>query len=252
MKISACILTKNEGAVIEECIRNIKPIADEIVVVDGFSKDRTIWIAKKYGCRVVRRRFSGSFSKERNFCASLASNDWVLFIDADEIFDTMMVKEIQEIKHNNAERYASYCFPRKTYFDRDSNKFYMHPVNYPAFQDRLYNRKKCRFIGIIHESLVINGVRNFIPFHIIHYPENIYKPKDKMRIKEKSSLYARLRKKHDTEKEAFIRSQRSVLRIIGNMWFYFKSMFFGLGFWKSPKGYLYIAAWFYYYSKTMK
>jgi glycosyltransferase involved in cell wall biosynthesis len=65
--ISACILTKDEEETIEKCLQNIAPYVDEIVIVDGFSEDRTVEVARRYTDKIFQKDFSGSFAVERNY-----------------------------------------------------------------------------------------------------------------------------------------------------------------------------------------
>lgn len=95
MKISAVVLTKNEEKNIEECIESLK-WCDEIVVIDDFSKDKTVDIAHKLGAKVYQRKLDNDFSSQRNFGLDKAKEEWVLFIDADERVSQKLAEEIQK------------------------------------------------------------------------------------------------------------------------------------------------------------
>ena len=83
--ISAVILSKNSEKKIEKCLSSLKGWADEILLVDGGSTDKTREIAKQYDAKVYTHPFSGSFAEERNFGTDKASSEWVLQLDSDEI-----------------------------------------------------------------------------------------------------------------------------------------------------------------------
>ena len=96
-KVSVCLITKNEEKNIKKCLDNLPRNIDEILIVDSFSKDKTVKIAKRFGARIFQRKFSGSYADERNFCMSMARNNWVLFKDADEIFEPELIKKLEKI-----------------------------------------------------------------------------------------------------------------------------------------------------------
>lgn len=86
MKISGCIIAKNEEKNIKKCISSYIDIADEIIVVDTGSEDDTVKIAKEMGAKVYNYEWNNDFAKAKNFALSMAKGDWVIFMDADEYF----------------------------------------------------------------------------------------------------------------------------------------------------------------------
>ncbi|WP_177505821.1 glycosyltransferase [Anaerosinus sp.] len=84
MKISACIIAKDEADNIRECIDSLKKQVDEIILVDTGSTDNTIAIAKNCGAKVLQYQWENDFSKARNFAIEQVSCDWIVFLDADE------------------------------------------------------------------------------------------------------------------------------------------------------------------------
>ncbi len=84
--ITACMMVKNEQANLERCLKSIKPLVDEIIIVDTGSEDDTIKIAESFGARVFIHPWESDFSKHRNQSISYASGEWILIIDADEEF----------------------------------------------------------------------------------------------------------------------------------------------------------------------
>lgn len=84
MKISFVVLTRNEEKNIGRCLSSLKSFADEILVLDEFSTDKTVGIAEKFGARVIQNKNSDDFAAARNFAMEHARNEWVFFVDSDE------------------------------------------------------------------------------------------------------------------------------------------------------------------------
>ncbi|MEK7521462.1 MAG: glycosyltransferase family 2 protein [Patescibacteria group bacterium] len=92
--LSAIVLTRNEEKNIRECLESVK-WCDKIVLVDDYSEDKTVEIAKKFGAKVYKRKLNDDFAKQRNFGLEKARGEWVLFVDADERVSPELAKEIQ-------------------------------------------------------------------------------------------------------------------------------------------------------------
>lgn len=104
MKVTAVVLTKNEERNIKRCLNSLV-WADEVVVVDDFSSDRTTKIAKIYGAKIYERELSENFADSRNFGISKSSNNWILFVDADEVVSSDLAMEIKAIKISSKTAY---------------------------------------------------------------------------------------------------------------------------------------------------
>jgi tetratricopeptide (TPR) repeat protein len=96
VKLSACLIVKNEEKHLERCLKSVKPIVDEIVVVDTGSTDRTVEIAEKYGAKIGHFEWCDDFSAARNESLRLATGDWALWIDADEELDEGSFHQMRE------------------------------------------------------------------------------------------------------------------------------------------------------------
>ena len=114
--ISTLIISKNSEDFISDAIESVKPIAEEIIVVDD-SNDNTPKIAEKLGAKVVKNTFK-NFADQRNFAASLAKNDWIFYLDSDEQVTPEVIKELKDkiknIKEDNDT--AGFYVRRKTFF----------------------------------------------------------------------------------------------------------------------------------------
>jgi glycosyltransferase involved in cell wall biosynthesis len=235
MKITACMLTRNEEKVLGKCLENIKPIVDEIVIVDGLSSDNTLKIARKYTDKIFQRKMGPKgFSGERNFCISKASNDWILTIDPDEIMEDDLIKKIKKMKEHTL-KHAVYYFPRKTFF---SDRFRLFPWSYPGFHARLFDRRKCKYVGIHHETLATRGKKKFIPYHIIHHTDHQFNKKsNKEKLDHKTKLFKQQMMSKDVEKEQYIKSRRTISGIpsvIRDFWFCTKAILIDLKPYKNP------------------
>ena len=95
MQLSVIIPTYNEEDYVKKAIRSVR-FADEIIVVDSFSTDKTVEIAEGQDCKVVQRKFD-NFSNQKNFALEHGSGDWVLFVDADERIPYALQQEIKQV-----------------------------------------------------------------------------------------------------------------------------------------------------------
>jgi len=224
MKVSACVMTKNEGKILPRCLSSLPKNIDEIVLLDHFSTDRTVKTAKKFGCRVFKKKYVDS-AYERNYCASLARNNWVLFIDADEILGTELKRFSERMLSRGINnKYAMYCIPRKTF---RKGKFIKEYYSYPNFKPFIFDKTKCKFVGKTHETLIVDGKKKFIPYDLLHIKDSMKNPGHVQ------ARYNRLSKK---TRYVF---DISITQRISNVWFVFRSMFFDLGFYKSLEGWKY-------------
>lgn len=162
MKISALILVKNEEEMIEDAIRQLE-FADEIIVLDQGSEDKTVKIAKKYTPIILSTKLE-DFDKNRNLLASSAKGEWLLYIDADERLSGENIKEIKNVVRSA--NYSAYYFPRENYI---LGKFLRHGGWWPDYVPRLF--KKSEFLGWkgrVHESAQIKGSFGYLENPIIH------------------------------------------------------------------------------------
>jgi glycosyltransferase involved in cell wall biosynthesis len=158
IKISTCIISFNEEKKIEDCLKSVLPFSDEIIIVDSFSTDHTVKIAKKYTKRIYQKEFIG-FIKQKNQAMGYAKNDWVFSIDCDERVDAELLEEILRIK-NQGPLFDAYLVNRITFY---LYRWIRHSGFYPDYKIRLFNRKKTKFIGLhVHENLEVRGTSGTI------------------------------------------------------------------------------------------
>ena len=140
MKPSACLIVKNVERNLERVLKSLPSNIDEIVILDGFSKDKTVSIAKRFGARIFRRRFSGSYAEERNYCISKARNDWILMIDGDEIIGNELKTSLEKLISSDVTKNVMYCVPRKTF---TGTKFRYKYFSYHSLSSSLFWRLSC-------------------------------------------------------------------------------------------------------------
>lgn len=164
IKISACIITFNEEQAIEDCLKSVG-WCEEIIVVDSGSTDQTVEICKSMGCKVIYNKFV-CFSSQRQFASSQASNDWILFIDADERLTPSLVNEFRNITEDKIDDFVAYNIRFQTYI---YGKLMRSCGLKNEKHVRFYNRKYVAFSDrVVHESLIINGPVGKFDGHIVH------------------------------------------------------------------------------------
>lgn len=136
VKISAVIITFNEEKNIERCIKSLLGVADEIVVVDSFSTDRTEEICNRYNVVFVKHPFGG-YGSQKNYAVSIAKYDYILSLDADEALSVELEQSIIEVK--NSWKQDAYRFNRLNYY---CGQWIKHTSWYPDSKVRLFDRRK--------------------------------------------------------------------------------------------------------------
>ena len=163
-RLSVCLIAQNEQENLPRVLRSALGIADEIIVVDGGSSDRTPDIAREYGARVVARPFT-NHADQKNFAASLASQDWIFLLDADEELSDELKESVRLWKANEP-RFAVYEMPRLTWY---LGAWIRHSRWYPDWQRRIYRRNQAHFDGAIHSALRYHGTIGRLRGNLLHY-----------------------------------------------------------------------------------
>ncbi len=161
MKLSLVIITKNEEKNIKACLDSV-PFADEVIVVDSGSTDKTKELAITAGAKFIFNKWPG-YGKQKQFAIDQASHDWVLLLDADEYLCKDLQSEIQSIL--TEPKFDAYRIPRQQIFMNRECR-YGKSVDHPL---RLVNRKKGQFdLKEIHESFVTTGTVSDLKAHMMH------------------------------------------------------------------------------------
>ncbi|MEN8928030.1 MAG: glycosyltransferase family 2 protein [Flavobacteriales bacterium] len=166
VKISAVIITFNEEKNIGRCLESLKDIADEIVVVDSFSEDRTKEICELQGAKFITHKFEGHI-QQKNWAITQASNKVVLSLDADEALSDNLKSSILEVKNNwNAEGYS---FNRMTNY---CGKWIKHGLWYPDVKLRMWDSSKGKWGGKNpHDTYMLekNAIKKHLKGDLLHY-----------------------------------------------------------------------------------
>lgn len=195
--ISACIITFNEEKRLPRCLHSLS-FVDEIIILDSYSRDGTVQIAKKYGAKIYQRNFTG-YVDQKNHAIQLASFEWILVIDADEVVTDNLKNEIIEIIKNRKVVNYAYKIPRITYY---LGKWIKHSGWYPDYTSRLFQNGTSEFKGgKVHERLCVNGKTGKLKNRLEHYSyQNI--SQHLLRIEEYSTLIAM--DKHENGEKASV------------------------------------------------
>ena len=164
--LSAIVVCFNEERNIAACLESLR-WCDEIVVVDSFSTDRTVEIARQYTHRVIQRPWEG-YGKQKAFAHSQASREWVLLVDADERVSPGLRSEIRQALAHDKGRYDGYLVPRLVFY---LGRWWRRGEWFPDYNIRLFRRDHATWHGSdLHERILINGeVRRLLnPLH--HFP----------------------------------------------------------------------------------
>tara|TARA_B110000305_G_scaffold50017_1_gene54177 strand:+ start:3037 stop:3804 length:768 start_codon:yes stop_codon:yes gene_type:complete len=182
MKITAIIPTLNEEIHIEASIKSVD-FADEIIVIDSFSTDATIELAKQHDVKIVQRVFD-DFSSQKNFAIDLAKNDWIYILDADERVTPSLKKEILSIDLVQTTFVGFYV--KRNFYLGDKQ------IKYTGCQRdkviRLFRKSNCRYNGVkVHETIKADGSLGFFKHRVDHFS---YRDFDHYMSKQK--LYAQI------------------------------------------------------------
>lgn len=168
IRLSACIIAMNEELALERALRSLS-FADEVIVVDGGSTDRSKEIAARMGAKVVTHSWQG-FAKQRNIGLDHCSGDWVFFLDADEEVSVELAQRLRQIAADDPTRHPNcYSIRREEFFLGKQLRY--GPGN-PSHQWRFFKRKGVRFEGEVHEYPRFEGAVGLISDEAIaHWPD---------------------------------------------------------------------------------
>ena len=167
--ISALILTFNEENILSECLSALD-FADEIVVFDSISTDKTVAIAKQFGAKVFQREFD-NYAAQRNEALKSVSPDadWILMVDADEIVTPELKDEILNMVTSTENRVTLYKVRRKDMFQE---KWIKHSSGYPTWFGRLFKNGDVWVERDVNEEYYTTGQIGYMKEHLVHFPFN--------------------------------------------------------------------------------
>lgn len=166
ISLSVVIITYNEELNIRRCLESVKDAADEIVVVDSFSTDRTEQICREYGVKFITNKFNGHI-EQKNFAITQASNPHILSLDADEALSDSLLRSILEVKADWT--HDGYYFNRLTNY---CGSWIRHGAWYPDRKLRLWDSRKGRWGGMNpHDRFEMDEGANisYLKGDLLHY-----------------------------------------------------------------------------------
>ena len=151
-KISACIISFNEEKKLEDCLKSLQAIVDEIIIVDSLSTDDTLKIAQRYTDKIFHQKFLGHI-EQKNLAVSKAGYDWILSLDCDERLTPELQQSILGIK-DNLDAADAYCMHRKTFYIYR----WLNHCWYPDTKTRLFNKTTSHWGGTNpHDRIITQG-----------------------------------------------------------------------------------------------
>ncbi len=161
MKISVCIIVKNEENVLARCLDCVKAFADEIIIVDTGSTDKTKEIATRYTNKLFDYVWCDDFSKARNYAFSLATGDYIMWLDADDVLEYSEIEKINQLKLNMVA--DTYMLKYATSFDEFGKP------NFVFERERIMkNDNRAIWHGFVHEAIVPFGNVEHLDITIQH------------------------------------------------------------------------------------
>jgi glycosyltransferase involved in cell wall biosynthesis len=223
--LSVILITRNEEANLDDCLASLEGIAQQIVVVDTASTDRTLEIARNYGAMIASPPDWPGFGPQKNRALGLATGEWVLSLDADERLTPALRSEIlMAIKHNA--QVDCFAIPRLSWY---CGRFIRHSGWNPDYVDRLFRRGTARFSDdLVHERLIPDGQVVKLKNHMLHYSFM-----NQEQVKVKIQRYST-----DSAKQAFLKGRKGtpLKAIIHGIWAFFRTYILRLGFLDGRQG----------------
>ena len=171
--ISVVVLTKNEEKNIEECLKTLQ-WCDEIVVVDDFSTDKTVSLAKRLGAKIFERNLEDDFYQQRNFGLGKATGEWVLFIDADERVSQNLASEIREQVANLSHLPGGLGTPPGGYYIRRHDVMWGRKLKYGEWGSqnflRFARKNAGKWARRVHEVWDVEDSTQLLESPLLHYP----------------------------------------------------------------------------------
>ena len=223
--LSVILITRNEEANLADCLASLEGIAQQIVVVDTNSSDRTLEIAKSYGAVIAQPQDWPGFGPQKNRALDLATGEWVLSLDADERLTPALKSEIITAMNHPA-HVDCFAIPRLSWY---CGRFIRHSGWNPDYVDRLFKRGTARFSDdLVHERLIPAGQVAKLKNPMLHYSfMNVAQVKEKMERYSSASA-----------EQAFAKGRKGspLKALLHGFWAFIRTYVVRLGFLDGPQG----------------
>lgn len=227
MHISVVIITHNEEDNILRCLNSVQDVADEIVVVDSGSTDNTEIICNDFGVKFVHQDWLG-YSEQKNFANSLAANDWILSIDADEEISDELRQSIFKYKNQHIPHDMVFSMNRLTNY---CGHWIRHCGWYPDRKIRIWNRTVGKWEGKIHETIKFSTEvkEKVLQGDLLHY--SFATPED---YENQQFKFAKMRGEHYFQKG---KKHAGFYMFVSPIFSFIQHYFFQLGFLDGADGF---------------
>jgi glycosyltransferase involved in cell wall biosynthesis len=224
--LSAILITRNEESNLDDCLASLEGIAQQIVVVDSNSTDRTLEIANNYGALMAYPTDWPGFGPQKNRALDLATGDWVLSLDADERLTPALKSEILTAINHSA-HVNCFAIPRLSWY---CGRFIRHSGWSPDYVERLFKRGTARFSDdLVHERLIPNGTVAKLKNPMLHYSFMNY-----AQVLDKLNRYSTA-----SAAQAFAQGKKSspAKAVLHGMWAFIRTYILRAGFLDGPQGF---------------
>lgn len=177
MKLSLCMIVRNEEDVLERCLNSAKSFADEIIIVDTGSNDKTKDIALKFTSKIYDFKWIDDFAVARNFSFSKANGDYIMWLDADDVITPLNANKIISLKNTYDPKTDIFMFKYNVAFDKNNNPTYTY------YRERIIrNSPKYKWESPIHEVIPLIGEISYNDITIEHRKLKQNPPKRNLNI----------------------------------------------------------------------
>jgi len=199
--VSLCMIVKNEEKYLAKCLQSVKPVVDEMIVIDTGSTDRTNDLARVFGAKIYDYKWDNDFSDARNYSISRASGAWIFTLDADEVLSSIDYKAFRNIIDGNTDKLAAYLITTRNYTNKTNIIGWM--INSGEYPDEeagagwiptrkarlFHNDSRLRFDYPVHEMLDPSLLREEASVYICDIPVHHYGKLDENNCAEKGEKY---------------------------------------------------------------
>ena len=224
--LSVILITRNEESNLDDCLASLEGVAQQIVVVDSNSMDRTLEIAQNYGALMAHPTDWPGFGPQKNRALDLATGDWVLSLDADERLTPALKSEIL-MAMNHSAHVDCFAIPRLSWY---CGRFIRHSGWSPDYVERLIKRGTARFSDdLVHERLIPNGTVAKLKNPMLHYSFMNY-----AQVLDKLNRYSSA-----SAEQAFAKGKKSspAKAVLHGMWAFIRTYILQAGFLDGPQGF---------------
>ena len=223
--LTATLISYNEELDLPRALESLAGIADEIILVDSGSTDRTLEIARAFGARVYTRKLD-NFADQKNYASTLSSNDWILSMDCDEELSPELRASMLAWKQQQPDKYGYQILQLTNYL----GGWIRHSGWYPQYKLLLFRRDKGKFVSALHERVQLDGPAGGMSGQMLHYTIRTF-AEHKAKLETMSTMAA---------EDMYARGRKSwrAAMIFASPWTILQRLVFQLGILDGRRGWL--------------